>query len=426
MRRGGNAGWAVAARVMIVIGALSTSARTISETVPVLQELADVAAGDPDQPDPRVTLIPGRREIEIAGPIKYGIARELKLLLEANPAVAQIRLESPGGRMAEANNIARLIADRRLVTIVESHCASACGIAFAAGSERWISASAKVGFHQPRLGTRPIPDARTPGREYFVRNGVPDEFIKAAFSHPHESMWYPSTGDLVKNNIVTRVVGWDQITMPTRFRDRETAANELAGKPTLARLREHVPGLFDEIVRDFVAAAENGSAASRPLDAMAERIGRASRDAMASAPDSEVIAATDVSVQIIRTLRRFGGDDCYRYLRPDPRRPVDVAALAPQLAQLEDRAAADVIVAAARNPQAPGGPALVRQNLQIVFAALRMQHGRQTALLDTPAILLAERDRPRFCDVVADLHSLVLASPAGRAGPTLRAMYLQK
>ena len=91
--------------------------------------------------------------ISLKGEIVAGDTDRLtKLITTANSAnrlVSGIRLSSPGGSLLEGVKLAEAIRFAKIATVVPSGsmCASACFIAFAAGSEKYVSYSAQVGVH---------------------------------------------------------------------------------------------------------------------------------------------------------------------------------------------------------------------------------------------------------------------------------------
>jgi len=63
-----------------------------------------------------------------------------------------VYLQSDGGDLQSGLEIAKVISDKHLETVVAdgATCASVCGIIWLAGSTRWIWSSARVGFHSAR------------------------------------------------------------------------------------------------------------------------------------------------------------------------------------------------------------------------------------------------------------------------------------
>ncbi len=72
----------------------------------------------------------------------------LRALLEANPDIAELQLNSGGGSVWAGGEIAWIIADYGLDTVVSGECVSACVDIFLAGKRRRMLLGSKIGFHQ--------------------------------------------------------------------------------------------------------------------------------------------------------------------------------------------------------------------------------------------------------------------------------------
>ena len=75
------------------------------------------------------------------------IAR-LRAVLQDHPDVTEIRLNSSGGSVWAGSEIAWVVMDYGLDTVVAGECISACVDIFLAGRARRMTLGSKVGFHQ--------------------------------------------------------------------------------------------------------------------------------------------------------------------------------------------------------------------------------------------------------------------------------------
>ncbi len=95
----------------------------------------------------------GKVVVTLEGEIKPGDAKKIQDIINMsrgkNRQVIAVRLNSPGGNLMEGVNIADIVNDNKLATVVMNNtmCASACFIAFAAGHEKWASARSSLGVH---------------------------------------------------------------------------------------------------------------------------------------------------------------------------------------------------------------------------------------------------------------------------------------
>ena len=148
------------------------------------------------------------RSAVLAGVIDFGATRRMTELLEGSPGIRLIRLESPGGRVAEARGLARLIERHGLDTAAEGDCTSVCTLVFVSGQKRHLPPGARLGFHRyAMLGPLAVM-MRDPARELekdfdtFRRRAVPESFLDAVRATPHDAMWYPGAAELVRANVV--------------------------------------------------------------------------------------------------------------------------------------------------------------------------------------------------------------------------------
>jgi hypothetical protein len=118
-----------------------------------LAAAAVAGAGAPAAELNSVTLTDGTRVIALDDDIAAGNAEAIEALLSAtNRAgglISALRLDSPGGSLAEAIKLADLVRRAKLPTVVAagSRCVSACFVVFAAGIEKFADYDALIGIH---------------------------------------------------------------------------------------------------------------------------------------------------------------------------------------------------------------------------------------------------------------------------------------
>jgi hypothetical protein len=230
--------------------------------------------------------------LELSGSFSWALPQSFQAVLAGAPNIRMIRLESPGGHVQPAIQIATLIHERGLDTYVGRFCASACTIAFLGGRQRWLGPSARLGFHQ----------ASAPGLPSELVNGylkaaydnfrVPPAFVARVLSTPASDLWFPTqpelraahytTGD-PPGSVVVLDDGW-----PPRLRD-------------FARLVLQAPDeavvQFAVAIADLVAALQVDSQeacwafAHEGPDTSAAMLPTAARDALVSAGQELASAA---------------------------------------------------------------------------------------------------------------------------------------
>lgn len=142
----------------------------------------------------------GKAIITLSGEIAEGDSETLRgLIKSANDSgrrVSGLRLNSPGGNLAEGVKLADIVRYAKTSTVVGNgaRCASACFIVFAAGSAKYASHTAWVGVHgaSDKSGEETTASgAATVSMARVVKElGVPSSIIgKMVVTPPDEIVW---------------------------------------------------------------------------------------------------------------------------------------------------------------------------------------------------------------------------------------------
>lgn len=175
------------------------------------QEMA-AKASTPAPPAYRLEVIRNSRQIHLVGTIDLGITDALRTLLDNNPKVHSVILESPGGHIFEARGIAKIIVEEGLDTIVFGECSSSCATAFISGARRLMGPEAKIGFHRYRLDASFAGPNAQPDREfekdlmYYRQRGVRTGLLAEAAETSWKDMWYPGHAVLLEAGVAHEIV----------------------------------------------------------------------------------------------------------------------------------------------------------------------------------------------------------------------------
>jgi Clp protease len=148
---------------------------------------------------PEGTRIGGIR-LHLEGEIREGDAEKLEANFEHAKSVGlivhTISLNSPGGRVAVGASLARTMRARQIKTVVAGGhtCASACFMLFAAGRERTVEETARIGVHSavvPKVGETDSAKSSTVDTVRFLAElGVPPQILgKMVTTRPDEMAW---------------------------------------------------------------------------------------------------------------------------------------------------------------------------------------------------------------------------------------------
>jgi hypothetical protein len=170
-----------------------------------------------------VTLVSGG-QLQLTGTIDPGAAARVQAELDAHGEyIKTVMLDSPGGAVADALAIGRLIRDKGYATSVAAGalCASSCPLIFAAGRERIATARSALGVHQiyaaapsdsllSRVAAagQAMSDAQTLTAQisrYLKGMGVDEEVWLKALETPPDRLTYFSAEELKRLNLATRL-----------------------------------------------------------------------------------------------------------------------------------------------------------------------------------------------------------------------------
>jgi hypothetical protein len=210
-KRSGRSFWGGAAKIMVVIGALQ-AAIFASVRAPQFAAIFEIVTGDSEIGPHQFHVLADGKMLEFSGGITFGVAREMEGFLDATSGVETVWLNSSGGHTLEAQKMSDIIKARGLSTLVAQDCLSACTIVFLGGKERYLLSSARLGFHQTAfrgMTTAERLDVITQEVERLQRFGLSKAFAERANDAPPSGMWYPDKEELLREHVVTRLVGPD-------------------------------------------------------------------------------------------------------------------------------------------------------------------------------------------------------------------------
>jgi ATP-dependent protease ClpP protease subunit len=134
---------------MMVLAAFSALTSFVTQGIPQITEFSSIIQKYNSKPRYALRILRDATELEITGPLDFGISSAVSTLLENHPSIHTLHLNSEGGRLAEADVLRKLVMQRGLNTYVATQCASACVTVFVAGKNRWLSRGAEIGLHSP-------------------------------------------------------------------------------------------------------------------------------------------------------------------------------------------------------------------------------------------------------------------------------------
>lgn len=178
-----------------------------------LVQVADALASK-HQPEPEqiITLtLPVLTEegaIQVDGNLDWELFGAFKQTLKDHPEIQNVQLNSTGGFVFVARAMALQIQQRKLNTHIDTHCYSACAVAFLAGESRTMAQNAELGFHQYQMesgdaqGLINVTDELERDRRFFAERGMSEAFLNRVFNAAHTEIWIPTREELIESGVL--------------------------------------------------------------------------------------------------------------------------------------------------------------------------------------------------------------------------------
>jgi hypothetical protein len=173
---------------------------------------------------PLAVSLVGGGVLELTGTIDAGAAQRVAAEVAAHGEyIRTVALDSPGGSVADALAIGKLIRDKGFSTSVAAGalCASSCPLVFAGGKERLATAQSAIGVHQIYAeipvgsGSDRIEAAGAAMEQaqsmtaqisrYLSGMGIADEVWLKALETPPDRLTYFSASELTGLKLVTKL-----------------------------------------------------------------------------------------------------------------------------------------------------------------------------------------------------------------------------
>lgn len=419
--RGGSRGWATTAQVMLIIGGLSFAGTFTSNILPQLKVLTLIATGNDPMGRIEATFSTDGRTLILKGAFGEGSTDVVRNLLEAAPGVQAVMLESLGGRLQEAEDVAALVAAYELDTYVEANCESACTFVFLAGIDRAATPNARIGFHRPWFpGMDAIGEAQMLAdmQSRYRSVGISQPFLAQIAATPAEDMWYPTEAELISNGVITRLSTGGEVA--------STALNLVWGADDddIVRALRETP-LFTAYARHFPSILHQAAAAAGRVQVAGgtdAEVMTAARSVISDHADVLLLAANTeqlrtfvaLSIDQLSAARSISDEACGLLIAG----ALDITKVfPPQLLQRELDWTLSVL-AGSLTPQSPVSEVQATAAIEPLLAALDPQY------IMVAADLEAYADDPGLqCDASIHFYDAVMALSERNQSITLRAMF---
>jgi len=419
--------WGVVVKVLVILGAAESVVNFAVSGAPQIKELYNIYRGDAEMGGYAFRVLRDGRELEFSGGITFGAAREFQQFIDAMGVVQVVHLNSPGGRVEEADRIGRLLRDRKLSTYVVNDCLSACTHIFLNGRERLISPEGRLGFHQPDAPGLTMEERRTllANEEQHLRQlGVSAAFARKAILAPPDNMWYPSVGELIAEHVATRVVNSADFALSgLNLSDitEDTIRDNLLFDPMYAKIREFDPDQYAKILQSIKDGLKAGVSATELTNSFRPLMAHIYLGMLPYASDDDLIKFIRMIIKNVSKMKNAGASDCYFFLHQDKANKTELAAMTTNYKAETDEESdfgRQIITSFnGRNVRVPDEKA-VSSTMQKLATAIGKVYGERIAVIGEDDV--APGQYPLYCSIIVSLYSEALKLPQKEAVAFLR------
>ncbi len=431
VQRGGQSGWAMAAKAMMLLAMARTGLDLYQTGYPLMTEGMQLLVSEDRTRPYAIRLLREGTEMELAGGMPFGTADAVRKTLDGAPGVKVLHLNSQGGRMQEAEQLSQLIRERQLTTYTATRCSSACAFAFLAGRQRLVGESGQLGFHSVSVGTlsgREITNLNAGYRSALKARGVPDSFIDHALSTSPSAIWLPTHAELLDNKVIDAVVDSKSYAMSglSRWQDIHDIESGLLTVPPFAALAKYDAKNYARLRDMLIQGVQQGQTQNDVQAKMrAVFMGEVIPVYLRTAQDAPLVAYWRSQIAQMEALAQTSARQCTDFAFPQfARQPIDLKAVLPKplltqdlqmLAGLIESGATQPHVAQASTPQSQADfkaalmrmAAAVPQGLEVMRAPPKYKNDPQalcSATLGLYREILATPGEDRIAAILRDLH----------------------
>jgi len=426
---GGAAFWCGLARGAALVMLLASAHMAILICAPRLVELTNIATGVIPTGNYQLRLVRGGTELTVDGAIGIGLSKKIAQVLDRNPLVHALQINSNGGSARESRKLRDLIAARKLSTTTSQGCYGECTLAYMAGEPRWIGEQASLRFYrsaQPGMPQWALWRDYEHDRGDWLARGVPAVFADHALTVRDAAGWQPSLSELIAANIVSP----SPATVETQagHNDQDTLAlldRELSRAPFFTLLKEQEPEGYRKLVGEIHAGLHSSGNAENiqlRIHPMAKAV---SHERLSRAEDALLLDYAEMILEQISLLYSESAQVCNRYFGMDlSGAALDTAKYFPEeMLAKETGLMADVLRSSAAREYQPPARQTIKARWDMILALIGRRYGAKAVLFFETR--QANRDAGQTCHVLYEFYKAIIRLPAREAGPLLRDHFVQ-
>jgi len=421
--RGGKPVWAGLAKFSVVLGGLRIIAYVLNSLAPQLQEYALIAVGHDPLGNVSVQVAADGKSVIVRGALGEGSAAKVTALLDATPAARTVVLNSNGGRLREARDLAQEIQSRDLNTYVQGLCASACTYVFLAGKDRASTPNARIGFHQPSFPGMDPDQQRLMTEQmlnFYKQAGLPSDFVDTIRRTPPEKMWYPSQAEMVRAGVVTRTsLGGEAAIFAASFKTKEELRAALLNDPTWAHINRRFPDTIPNTIKQVWDAKVRGATDAELFGILRSSVSALYPRILLTADAATLDRFLTVMLNEIKAARAVGPKYCVAFLGFNSELKGDPSSVLPSDVLKQEREfLSDALT---QLPSIDLNPPSEEQKTRALVKAMSSLSKEEADVIAAPT---AHTDKPDLlCEASYDTYVAISALPPKDRHAALSAMF---
>ncbi len=412
--------WGGVAKFMIVLGLLSTLG-SLNLEKDLYKTLFTLAFTKDEFSERTVELIRNDSLIKYSGGIGFGSSEDVRKLLESHAEVEGIILNSYGGRVEEAQKIARLVTEYSLDTYSFDGCLSACGTIFIAGKKRYLVQGANIGFHEYSYGgSSPTLDAliessQEADKHFFISQGINPEIVERIFQASPDELWYPTNKELLSSGIVHELINESSIEKTNYGEADENLKKLLSSIPFFSSLQKYDPIQYEQLVTLLRTAFKQGKSTVEVQVIVTDTMGNLVLERLALTSDDALLNFFTESLVVYELLRDIDPILCVKMVSPEVYGPVEFTRYLSKEEMMPFMdAMSEVIIDSYENPGNAANP----ETAQLAVELITMSMEEELKYIDMPAS--TPDDYKMLCNAFIHFFEAILDTEKGNAANVFR------
>lgn len=198
----------------------------------------------------------------------------------------------------------------------------------------------------------------------------------------------------------------------------------LSALPIYSTIKTQEPALYSQIRDNILRLKKEGKSQQEAIDTVKPMVSDLLSRRMNTAPDANVIAAMEISLEEMQALQARSDGSCFKFLYPQINGGVNTAQVLPADLFKKDLDTMNALLLASGSGQTAQPTVVSGEKAKDLMAPVRQalhdKYGDQLQMFND--LSAANVDRAKVCEISITLYSGILAMPPQESAPVLRLM----